>query len=393
MNRTTHAGTKALAKSEPTKLVAKKTTMPTTTPTTLITGATGFLGAHLLRVLASKGEDAGDTKPAHLRVLTQASAAPRWLTELGVEVVTGSITDADAVARAVEGADHIYHLAGLVSSKPGDAHRMHDVHVHGTRRLCEAAAKAGVARIVMSSTSGTVAVSRRADEMPDETSPTPMEIVARWPYYASKVYQEEAARRACGDRVELVMVNPSLLLGPGDDRLSSTRPVLQFLAREIALVPPGGLNFVDVRDVAALLPVAMERGTPGERYLVGGVQLDVRRVPRAARAADEGSGPDAQGARQAAVAGDARAGGDVPPLGPHAAARASERRDVRVLLVLRFGQGGARAGLHPARRDGYAVRHGDVHPRELAGQRRAEQEGGVGAASPRATVGGPDPSP
>ncbi len=122
----------------------------------------------------------------------------------------------------------------------------------------------------MSSTSGTVAVSRRADEMPDESSPTPMEIVARWPYYASKVYQEEAARRACGDRVELVMVNPSLLLGPGDDRLSSTRVVLQFLAREIAMVPPGGLNFVDVRDVAALLPVAMERGTAGERYLVGG---------------------------------------------------------------------------------------------------------------------------
>ena len=93
-----------------------------------------------------------------------------------------------------------------------------------------------------------------------------MDIIARWPYYTSKLYQEEAARRACGDEVELVMVNPSLLLGPGDDRLSSTRPVLQFLAREIALTPPGGLNFVDARDVAALLPVAMERGTPGERY-------------------------------------------------------------------------------------------------------------------------------
>lgn len=266
MSRTTHTGTKALTKSEPTRLVAKKSG----TSTTLITGATGFLGAHLMRVLAAQGEGAGDAKPAHLRVLTQAAAAPRWLTEMGVEVVSGSITDADAVARAVEGVDRIYHLAGLVSSKPGDAHRMHDVHVHGTRRLCEAAAKAGVARMVMSSTSGTVAVSRRADEMPDETSPTPMEIVARWPYYASKVYQEEAARRACGDRVELVMVNPSLLLGPGDDRLSSTRPVLQFLAREIALVPPGGLNFVDVRDVAALLPAAMERGTAGARYLVGG---------------------------------------------------------------------------------------------------------------------------
>jgi dihydroflavonol-4-reductase len=122
----------------------------------------------------------------------------------------------------------------------------------------------------MASTSGTVAVSRRADEMPDETSPAPMEIISRWPYYASKVYQEEAARRACADRVELVMVSPSLLLGPGDDRLSSTRPVLSFLAREIALIPTGGLNFVDARDVAALLPVAMARGAAGQRYLVGG---------------------------------------------------------------------------------------------------------------------------
>ena len=167
---------------------------------------------------------------------------------------------------------------------------MYAVHVDGTRVLCEAAVRAGVRRIVMSSTSGTVAVSRRADDMPDEDSPTPLDIIARWPYYASKLYQEETARRACGDKVELVTLNPSLLLGPGDDRLSSTRPVLQFLAREIAMMPPGGLNFVDARDVAALLPVAMERGTPGERYLVGGVQLDLRRVLRPPGAADQGRG-------------------------------------------------------------------------------------------------------
>jgi dihydroflavonol-4-reductase len=271
MSRSGHTDTKALAKTGPTKVAAPKATTPKpSVATTLITGATGFLGAHLLRVLAAKDEGGAGAKPARLRVLTQAASAPQWLTDLGVEVVSGSVTDAGAVERAVVGVDRIYHLAGLVSSKPGDAHRMHAVHVHGTRCLCEAAAHAGVTRVVMSSTSGTVAVSRRSDEMPDETSPTPMDIVARWPYYASKVYQEEAARRACGDRVELVMVNPSLLLGPGDDRLSSTRPVLQFLAREIAMVPPGGLNFVDVRDVAALLPAAMERGTAGERYLVGG---------------------------------------------------------------------------------------------------------------------------
>jgi len=231
--------------------------------TTLVTGATGFLGAHLLRQLAERGE------AASVRALVQ-SAPPPWLQALGVEIASGSVTDADAVERALDGVQRVYHLAGLVSHKPADAHRMHEVHVQGTRIVCDAAARAGVARVVMASTSGTVAVSRRPDEMPDESSPTPMDILARWPYYASKVYQEEAARRACGDRVELVTLNPSLLLGPGDDRLSSTRPILSFLARDIQMVPAGGLSFVDVRDVAALFPVAMERGTPGQRYLVGG---------------------------------------------------------------------------------------------------------------------------
>jgi dihydroflavonol-4-reductase len=226
----------------------------------LVTGGTGFLGRHLLSVLREEDED--------VRVMVQ-SAPPAWLREMRFEVVQGSVTSADDVARAVDGVARIYHLAGMVSHKPGDAHRMYAVHVEGTRLVCEAAVRARAKRIVMASTSGTVAVSRRADEMPDEDSPAPVDIIGRWPYYASKLYQEEAARRACGDRIELVMVNPSLLLGPGDDRLSSTRPVMQFLAGEIALVPTGGFNLVDARDVAALLPVAMERGTQG-RYLVGG---------------------------------------------------------------------------------------------------------------------------
>jgi dihydroflavonol-4-reductase len=229
---------------------------------TLVTGGTGFLGTHLLRVLAEAPERGA------IRVLAHA-APPPWLTELDVEVVRGSVTGPGEVERALAGVDRVYHLAGMVSHKPEDAHRMYAVHVDGTRILCEAAARAGVRRIVMASTSGTVAVSRREDDVADEDTPAPVDIVARWAYYASKLYQEEAARRACAGKVELVTLNPSLLLGPGDDRLSSTRPILQFMSRDIALMPAGGLSVVDARDVAALMPVAMSRGRAGERYLVG----------------------------------------------------------------------------------------------------------------------------
>ena len=231
-------------------------------PTILITGATGFLGGHLVRELIRRGD-------GPLRAM-QSGSAPAWLTELGVEVVRGSVTSPRDVAAALQGVERVYHLAGFVSSKAADAHRMYDVHVNGTRVLCQAAVAAGVRRIVMASTSGTIAVSKRADAGLDEDSTAPVDLITRWPYYASKLYQEEAARRACADKIELVMLNPSLLLGPGDDRLSSTRLVLQFLGREITISPTGGVNFVDARDAAALFPVAMERGAPGARYLVGG---------------------------------------------------------------------------------------------------------------------------
>jgi dihydroflavonol-4-reductase len=231
----------------------------------LVTGGTGFLGSHLVSGLAR----AQRGKASDVRVMVQ-SAPPAWLRELGVDLCKGSVNDAASIARALEGVDRVYHLAGMVSHKPSDGHRMYAVHVEGTRVLCDAAVKAGVKRIVMSSTSGTIAAAKRSGTMADEDTPAPLDVIARWPYYTSKLYQEETARRACGDKVELVTVNPSLLLGPGDDRLSSTRPVLQFLSREILMTPPGGLNFVDARDVAALLPVAMDRGRPGERYLIGG---------------------------------------------------------------------------------------------------------------------------
>ncbi|HEX8708016.1 MAG TPA: NAD-dependent epimerase/dehydratase family protein [Pyrinomonadaceae bacterium] len=251
----------------PRKTPARATTRKSTAiarrepPKTLVTGGTGFLGAHLVRQLLEAGV-------TNVRVM--ATSIPLWLKELGVETSEGSITRVEDVERAVAGVGEIYHLAGRVSRELEDARKMYAVHVDGTRILCEAARAAGVRSIVMASTSGTIAVRENGEEMPDETSSPPLDIISRWPYYASKLYQERVAlERFSGDQVRLVILNPSLLLGPGDERLSSTKVVLDFLARKINAIPSGGLSFVDVRDAAAAFRAAMKEGRHGERYLLG----------------------------------------------------------------------------------------------------------------------------
>ena len=230
-------------------------------PTTLVTGGTGFLGSHLVRQLVEEG-----TKD--IRVM--ATTIPDWLVDLGVEPFEGSITKSDDARRAVEGIKEIYHLAGRVSREREDAREMYKIHVDGTRLLCDAALKAGVKTIVVASTSGTIAVSENGDSIPDETMTPPLEIISRWPYYASKSYQEMAAlERFNGKGLRLVIMNPSLLLGPGDERLSSTKVILDFMARKIGAVPLGGLSFVDARDAAKAFRTAMKKGRHGERYLLG----------------------------------------------------------------------------------------------------------------------------
>ena len=126
--------------------------------------------------------------------------------------------------------------------------------------------------MVLASSSGTIAVSETSDIVSDETCSQPLDIISRWPYYASKAYQEMAAlERFNGKGLRLVIMNPSLLLGPGDDRLSSTKVILDFMARKITAVPNGGLSFVDVRDTAQAFRSAMQKGRHGQRYLLGAV--------------------------------------------------------------------------------------------------------------------------
>jgi dihydroflavonol-4-reductase len=230
----------------------------------LITGGTGFLGTHIVRQLLDAGE-------RNLRVM--ASSVPDWMTDAGVEAAIGSVTAGDDVAAAVKNVSSIIHLAGKVSRDNEDAAAMNKIHVEGTRVLCEAAKEAGVTTMLLASSSGTIAVSED-EQVFDETFPSPVDVISRWAYYASKYYQERAAlENFDGDGRRLVILNPSLLLGPDDERLSSTKPVLDFLGRKIPYSPSGGLNFVDARDAASAFIAALERGRHQEKYLLGAANM------------------------------------------------------------------------------------------------------------------------
>ena len=234
---------------------------------TLVTGATGFLGLHLCEQL----RDAGHA----VRAIGRSDGAA--VKALGLEYIQGSILDDDTLEHAMGGCEAVFHLAGMVSRDPRDAPKMHAVHVDGTRRVIESAAAAGVRRIVYASSSGTIACSRDRRTITSETASYPMDLLGSWPYYVTKIEAERIALTLPGQLgVDLVSINPSLILGPGDTWGSSTDDVLQLLKGKIPAVPPGGLSLVDVRDVASCAITALEKGRPGERYLLGAANWTLR---------------------------------------------------------------------------------------------------------------------
>ncbi len=237
---------------------------------TLVTGATGFLGKHLIKQLKeAKGI-------GRLRLLCRGPSP--WDADPAVEVVRGDVASQEDVLRASEGVSEIYHLAGVVSRNPKDKRVLYRTHIEGTRNICEAARRHGVQKVAVVSSSGTIAVSREP-VVHDENSGYKHEVVGGWPYYLSKIFAEKLALSYWQQhRLPIVIVNPSLLLGPGDDRHSSTRDIGLFLEGQVLAIPLGGLNFVDVRDVAAGLIAAMRSGKPGERYLLGGPNWTFREL-------------------------------------------------------------------------------------------------------------------
>lgn len=225
-------------------------------------GATGFLGAHLVRVLKEQGHE-----------LVLASRSGGEVEGLVVHAV--DVLDSAAVAESARGCAGAFLATGKVSRDRGAGEELHRAHVLGTRAALAGLRRAAVPRVVVASTSGTVAVSGNSTQIADESGQVPLSLVAMWPYYRTKLYAEREALEVNSPEFEVVLVNPSLLLGPGDLRESSTGDVRRFLQRSIPAIPGGGIAFVDVRDAAQGMWLAFERGRAGERYILNAKNMTV----------------------------------------------------------------------------------------------------------------------
>jgi len=239
----------------------------------LVTGATGFVGAHLARALAGRG--------AAVRCLVRpAPAAGRrvdLLAELPVEIAPGDLRDPGALRAAVAGCDVVYHCAADYRLFAPDPDEMTAANVTGTDNLLAACAEAGVGRVVYTSSVGALGLAPNGRPA-DERTPAALDAMIG-PYKRSKYQAERVAERWAARGLPVVIVNPSTPVGEGDVKPTPTgQMVLDFLRRKFPAYVDTGLNLIDVRDVAAGHLLAAERGRPGERYILGHRNMSLKEI-------------------------------------------------------------------------------------------------------------------
>ena len=223
----------------------------------LVTGATGFIGSHVVRALLARGDD--------VRVTVRASSPLDALEGLDVERVIGDITDRTAMRRAARGMQRAFHVAGSTNLRM-DAESLLRINAEGTRTVLEACLKAGVERAVHVSSVAAIGPARRGGALDERhVWPGPLGI----PYADAKHAAEVEALRVAARGLDVVLACPGHVLGAGDDRRSSTEVVRRFLLRRIPAYVDGAICVVDVEDVAAGLLLCDERGAAGERYILG----------------------------------------------------------------------------------------------------------------------------
>jgi dihydroflavonol-4-reductase len=235
----------------------------------LVTGATGFVGGHLVRALRERG--------ARVRCLVRPATPGDGLSGLGVEIVRGDLTDAAAVRAAADGAEVVFHCAADYRLWVPDPRAMYASNVDGTRNVLEAAARAGARRIVYTSTVGALGLDPRGLAA-DERAPVRLDDMIG-PYKRSKFLAERVAEEFIGRGLPVVIVNPSTPVGEGDVKPTATgRMIVEFLEGRLNAWVDTGLNLIDVRDVAVGHLLAAERGRVGEKYILGHRNLSLAEI-------------------------------------------------------------------------------------------------------------------
>ncbi len=236
---------------------------------TLVTGATGFLGSHVARALAGRGEN--------VRVLVRPSSDLRALEGLEAERCAGDLRDRVSLDRALEGVQRVFHVAADYRLWARDPREIHESNVTGTQNLLDAARRAGVEKFVYTSTVATIAVPRPGGLPNEETQSSLGEMIGH--YKRSKFEAEQSALRAAEAGLPVVIVNPTTPVGPGDWKPTPTgKIIVDFLNGRMPGYVDTGLNFVPVEDCARGHLLAAERGRVGERYILGGSNLTLKQM-------------------------------------------------------------------------------------------------------------------
>ena len=237
--------------------------------TTLVTGATGFLGSALARELLKEGRT--------LKLLVRKNSDTRNIDDLDCEVAYGDLQDRDSLKSALMGCQTLYHTAAYYSLWSQDKKLIYDINVQGTRNILESALEMGVKKVVYTSTVGCIGLSEDGSPANENQPMNPATLCND--YKLSKYEAEQVAHELFGRGLPVIIVNPSTPIGPRDIKPTPTgKIILDFLNRKMPAYIDTGLNLIDVTDCARGHILAEEKGRLGERYILGNKNVSLKEI-------------------------------------------------------------------------------------------------------------------
>jgi len=233
-----------------------------------LTGATGFIGGNLARKLVGRGYS--------VRALVRKGCSLKFIEDINLELVEGDLLDETSLERGMAGCKALFHTAALYTFWSSNSKIIYDTNVRGTENVFLAAKNTNIEKIVYTSSESTLGIAENG--IGDETMPGNVHKIPG-DYKKSKFLAEQIVLKMCQDGVPAVIVNPTMPIGPYDTKPTPTgRVVLDYLNHKMFACVNTGLNVVDVEDVAMGHILALEKGIPGEKYLLGNKNITLRQI-------------------------------------------------------------------------------------------------------------------